>query len=182
MTPHPELLSKTADELREMANASNRRSEESFARSDTDGCVSQWASDTMASLYRHAAALAEQGWMAEADELFDAETGARLFARLVLGTYGESFVYDDEDGNACWVGRSSAQKPARAAAHYAKKGVTLGVIRERVVPAMAGRGRGLSGSAWASHMRDRDFGPEAAEVVTTNRLSPEWVAAEEAAE
>lgn len=170
MKLHPELLGKTGDELREMASESARRSRDSFDRCDTDGFLSQWASDTTARLYRHAADLADNGWTAEFDELFDAETGERLNVRLVETRYGMAFVYDTPQG-AVWVSRSHASTDAKRRKHYAGKGVTLGTIRRRVVPAMDGRGTGLNGTCWPTHVPDREF-PQV-EVVTVDRLAEE---------
>lgn len=174
MALYPELLGKTGDELRQMAHDSRRRSQESFDRCDTDGCVSQWASDLTARLYDHAAALADDGWMAEAPALFSLD-GTLLAARQVETRYGTSWVYDDADGAACWVSISTARSPKRAQAHYAKQGVTLGSIRQRVLPAMHGSGRGLSGSAWPGHVADRDFAGQV-EVASLDTLAEEIAA------
>lgn len=167
---HPELLNHTGDELRAMAAECGRRSQESFDRCDTDGFLSQWASDITARLYRVAADAADNGWMSEFDALFDIETGENLNARLVDTKYGTSWVYD-RDGRSVWVGRSHASTDAKQAKHYAKHGVTLGTVARRVVPAMAGSGSGLSGSAWPTVMIDRDF--DDVVVVTTNSLVEE---------
>lgn len=78
---------KTADEYREMARGSRRSSEESFERCDTDGFLSQWASDQMAVKYDALARLAENGGRAYFRVYLD-ETGAPVPARAIRTKYG----------------------------------------------------------------------------------------------
>ncbi len=73
---------KTADEWRDMARACRQRAADSWARSDTDGFLSQWASDTCAREYDAKAELADQQGLAEFPALFDLE-GNLVAAKLV---------------------------------------------------------------------------------------------------
>src|SRR5215831_2243806 len=108
MTVYAELLDKTPDQLRAMARECYQRSADSFDRCDTDGFLSQWASDQTGRIYQAAATLAEAGWMAESVALFDAETGALLDAKNVSTKYGSSWMVKAADGSVRWVGISVA--------------------------------------------------------------------------
>lgn len=118
---------RTAEEWRESARQSRRNSYESFERCDTDGFLSQWASDTMASRYEHCATVAENGGVIAAIALFkDGELVAN--ARNVKGRYGYTWVFDDENGNAVWLNESQAQNAEKRRQTFLKKheGYTVG--------------------------------------------------------
>lgn len=68
----PEQLTKAAA-LRVSADRSNRSAEESFQRSDTDGFLSQWASNIGADKDRRNADILENGGCAQFPVLCDAE-------------------------------------------------------------------------------------------------------------
>lgn len=78
---------KTAEEYREMAGRSRRSSEESFERCDTDGFLSQWASDQMAAKYDALARLAENEGRAFFRVYLD-ESGSPVPARTIQTKYG----------------------------------------------------------------------------------------------
>lgn len=95
---------RTAAEWAELADRSRansirctRQSAESFARSDTDGSLSQWASDSMARKYDATAHWADaQGW-GMANVLTDAETGRIVSTLEKEGKFGRDYwVLDDE--------------------------------------------------------------------------------------
>jgi hypothetical protein len=67
--------------LRQMAAECERRSEESFQRSDTDGFLSQWASDISAQQYRRQAQIAEHGGKAMFTGLY--EGNRRVAAKII---------------------------------------------------------------------------------------------------
>jgi hypothetical protein len=168
MTVYASLLSKTPDELRQMARDCYKRSADSFDRCDTDGFLSQWANDQTARVYEAAASLAENGWVAEMPALFDLD-GNLLDARPVSGRYGTSWMITEADGSRRFVGFSHAAKAARRRAHYEKKGVREGTIRRRVVLA-TGNGNGINLSL--VDLPDRDH-PEV-EIVSTDDPGPDY--------
>jgi hypothetical protein len=63
-TPTPAQLERIA-KLEADAKACNQRAEESFQRSDTDGFLSQWASNITADLHRHEADILRNGGHAQ---------------------------------------------------------------------------------------------------------------------
>jgi hypothetical protein len=162
MTVYADLLNKTPDELRQMAADCYKASADSFDRCDTDGFLSQWASDQTGRIYQAAANLAENGWVAEEVALFDLD-GNLLDARNVTSQYGSSWMITAADGSRRFVGISIAKKAARRRAHYEKHGVRLGKVRRRVVLA-TGEGNGYMLSL--VHLPDRDH-PEV-EIVSTD--------------
>jgi hypothetical protein len=74
---------------RDAALESLRRKEESFRRSDTDGFVSQWASQMTADKYELEADLLETDGLSPFRALFDGDR--RLDARLVRTRYGTTW-------------------------------------------------------------------------------------------
>jgi hypothetical protein len=168
MTVYAELLDKTPAELRQMAAACYKASSDSFDRCDTDGFLSQWASDQTGRIYQAAADLAENGWVAEEVALFDLD-GNLLDARIVTSQYGSSWMITAADGSRRFVGISIARKATRRRAHYEKHGVRLGKVRRRVVLA-TGEGNGYMLSL--VHLPDRDH-PEV-EIVSTDDVGKDW--------
>lgn len=71
----PKFDSPDSQSLRQHSEECARRSVESFERSDTDGCVSQWCNDTLARDYDRAAKLADQANMEVFKVLVDSQTG-----------------------------------------------------------------------------------------------------------
>ena len=85
-----------ADALREQARLEERKREESFERSDTDGSLSQWAHDQTARRLWKLADLAEQNGMAEFPALF--RDGVIVPAKIIDGHYGAVWMLLDEAG------------------------------------------------------------------------------------
>lgn len=169
MTVYAELLSKTSDELRRMAAESHKRASDSFERSDTDGFLSQWASDLTGSIYSLAADLADNGWTREMEALFDLD-GNLLDAHLKDGKFGLSWMIRNPDGTVRWVGTSHAKKAARRRAHYESKGVCEGRVARRVVPATAEGGPMGVSPTW---IIDRDYADEVA-IVSADDPGEDW--------
>lgn len=121
---------KNAIEWYGEANAARRRAHDSFERSDTDGFMSQAASETMALQYEASARLAEQGGMAEFPALMDTD-GNLVPARLVRTHYGQAWMLLDEKGDSTgeWVNPSRASTAAKRNAAMAKKGYAEGLVR-----------------------------------------------------
>ena len=161
MTVQTYLLDKTGDEIREMARDCYRRREESWERSDSDGFLSQWAMQEMASRYQAWANLADRGWVAESAALFDAATGELLDSRMVDSQYGSRWMVT-RGSDRQFLSYSLAKKADRRRAYYAKHGVTLGRVARRVVPLSDGH-----------TMPDRDY-PDVT-VISTDDVGEDWV-------
>lgn len=112
---------KTADEWRAESRNSRMSAYESFERSDTDGFLSQWAADKMASRYEWLAELAENGGMARKAVPVDPVTRAIIPGRWLETRYGTS--YRTNDGR--WLTESRARDLVRYRAAHARKGFVL---------------------------------------------------------
>lgn len=108
----------TADEYRAKAKECADDARESFERSDTDGCVTQFTSDLSARKYRLAAEIADNGGKAWFPALFDLE-GNRVRAKLIPGAYGPCWAFCDESG--LFTGKFVSAFPKREST-MAKKG------------------------------------------------------------
>ena len=117
----------TPDEWRKLENDCYRRSAESFERCDTDGFLSQGASDAMARAYRLCAELAKNGGRSEFVGLgrLNSDGSATLTdARYVRTRYGYSWVLDTKNGTV-WFRESEAKNPTKRRATDARKGYVL---------------------------------------------------------
>jgi hypothetical protein len=133
-----------------------RQSAESFARSDTDGSLSQWASDSMAREYDAKAHWADaQGW-GEANVLTDL-TGRIVSTLEKEGKFGRDYwVLDDAAAEAYgkrFFTESAAQGWDKKAAANRAKGF---VVARAIVPTHAPKLKGstYSLSVWAEPMWD----------------------------
>jgi hypothetical protein len=167
MAVYANLIGKTPDELRAMAAACYKSASDSFDRCDTDGYLSQWASEQTARVYHCAAGLAEDGWYADRAALFDLD-GNLLDAELKDTRYGMSWLVRD-GSSVRWVNQSRARSAAKRRAAYEKKGVRLGTVRRRVVLA-TGDGGGFNISL--VYLADRDH-PDV-EVVSADNPGEDW--------
>jgi hypothetical protein len=86
---------KTAQEYRQEAEQSRNRSQESFERSDTDGFLTQWASDLSARLADTRAVILENGGKANFCGLY--EGTRRVAAKLINGQFGLCWLLDDAE-------------------------------------------------------------------------------------
>lgn len=163
----------TADEHRAEAVRCNERSAESFDRCDTDGFLSQWASDASATVHRLNADVCDNGGVWEFPALFDLE-GRLVAAKLVYvddrfspfkrAVWAVLASDDPKSAVVRWVARPTAKKAARRAATLAAKGYTEGVVS---VPARAVVSNGWSSSAHLIR-RDGGFSRDAVVVSTTD--------------
>lgn len=167
-----------ADELRQQANEADRRAEESFERSDTDGFLSQWASGITARQLRAQAEIEENGGVAEFPGLFEQETGRRIKAKLVLVDdrfrgYGKKqiwLVLDEDDQAVHWINRTTTPMGdfPSARSKMGQLGLfedwELGEARAEIFAS----GTGLSGAASAQVIKRRtDQGyPNGAKVIS----------------
>lgn len=85
----------TADQYRKLAADCRAERERSFEQSDTDGFLSQRASDIMALRYERAAEILEAGNTALFNGLYEGER--RVAARVIQGQFGDSWLLDDAE-------------------------------------------------------------------------------------
>lgn len=117
----------TAASYREQAADCYKRSLESFDRCDTDGFLSQWAADKMASTYISNAEIVEQGYVRSL-ALVEIATGEIVAsaAQYLEGQYGWYYLISDDavaDRLGRFVTPSSASKAETRDKNNAKKGV-----------------------------------------------------------
>lgn len=162
------IPTETAERYREMAKECRKRSAESWERSDTDGFLSQWASDVMANEYDMLADLVDDGGMIETRALFTLD-GVIASVDQRDGQFGPYWLLND--GATYFYGKrffseSQAGTAARRAANNAKKGFVFGIVRVRGQVEMVGQSctsvRPVYRPVWED-LRDGKF-----EVVTTN--------------
>lgn len=122
----------TPEEWRELARESWRRRNESWERSDTDGFLSQWANEQLASHYEDVAQVAEAGGKFDFTALTDLD-GNWIDARYVETRYGWSWVWDDADGTTHWFRESSARSGERRRKYAESKGVRVVLKRQDAV-------------------------------------------------
>lgn len=127
------IPTETAAKYREMAAECRKRSQESWERSDTDGFMSQWASDSVAREYDMLADLVEDGGMIETRALFTLD-GQLASTDQREGQFGPYWLLNDA-ATAVYGKRffseSNAGTAAKRAANNAKKGFAFGTIRVR---------------------------------------------------
>src|SRR5574341_194423 len=118
---------RTPEQWRAMAAESRKRSADSWERSDTDGFLSQWASDTVAREYEAWAELAESNYQAEFPALFDLD-GNPLDARQIESRYGWCWLIKNSDGTVKFFNESQARSGKRRLATDMGKGFRLGTV------------------------------------------------------
>jgi hypothetical protein len=128
---------RTADQWRAMAVESNKRSAESFERCDTDGFLSQWASDTVAREYRAWADLAAENYQAEFPAIFDLD-GKLMDARQVETRYGWAWAISLPGGGTAWFNESGARKGATRYRNDTGKGYRLGTVSREAYVVLEG--------------------------------------------
>jgi hypothetical protein len=110
----------TAAEWTAKAQGSRQNSADSFERSDTDGLLSQWASDQMAIKHQRNARIAEVGGI-EMAGIVDLATGEIVKGEWVDGQYGA--FYRPFDRSVALIFPSNARNEKTRAANNAKKGI-----------------------------------------------------------
>lgn len=118
----PKFNSDEGVALRQHAEDSRRREEESFQRSDTDGCVSQWCHSITAQEKVREAELRDSGSMIVRPALVDIESGQVVAACVhILQSkfhYGSDYVWKvHRNGRTEWVG------DAKRESTFTKKGL-----------------------------------------------------------
>lgn len=122
-----------AADLRQQAYSDRKSASDSFERCDTDGFLSQWASNVTAQAYELAASIAENGGRIEVKAVFTLD-GEFVTADLRDGQYGLYYLVSKERQEALGITKpfinwSKASNPKRRAATYASKGYRIGTIR-----------------------------------------------------
>lgn len=87
------------DRLRKEAAQHEQDAYDSFERSDTDGALSQWASQCMAAKRRLEAEIADNGGVWTFPVLLDLK-GNFVPARVIEGRYGKCWMLLDSNGDA----------------------------------------------------------------------------------
>lgn len=121
----------TVQEWRDRATQARQRAADSFARSDTDGFLTQGAAEVMAQAYDLCAELVENGGLREFPGVYDLEGNLTDF-RLVNTRYGPSWRRETEAGEE-WFNPSKAANPVLAAKNNRRKGFVLGRVLQQAV-------------------------------------------------
>jgi hypothetical protein len=141
-----------ADDLRRQARESAQRARESWERSDTDGFVSQWASNITHDELMLKADLIEAGGSYERDLLFDLQ-GNLVLAKEIETRYGWAWMILDPNnptGPALgFFNESKAQKRETKIKNDARKGYYVGRGMVKGYVKIIASGTGLSGAASA---------------------------------
>jgi hypothetical protein len=138
-TAAAEINGRTADEwaalaakYRQDARLARQASADSFERCDTDGFLSQWASDTIAREYDRKAEWADEHGFVTIPALIGLD-GATLVAwRQVTNRYGTSWLATDEGERLTgrrFLNDSNARRKDTRLANNRKKGFTFGRVR-----------------------------------------------------
>lgn len=123
-----------AEKLRQEARKAREDANESFDRSDTDGFMSQWASNTVAREKEAKALLIEQGGKAEFQVLMDKDSKI-VPAKRIDTRYGTAWaVFEDPHDNRSpftgeYINESQSPNLKTQAAALARKGYKLGLIK-----------------------------------------------------
>jgi hypothetical protein len=139
----------TPQQLRDQAKAARKRAYESFIECDTDGFLSQWASNITADELEMKADLLEKDNLHEFTALFDSVTGDLIpDAREVETRFGWAWVHT-VNGRSQWFNPSKAKDPEVRRRNNAKKGYYLGRVLAKARVKIIASGTGLSGAASA---------------------------------
>lgn len=114
-------MDHTPDEWRAMARECYQRSAESFERCDTDGFLSQWASDVTGRLYEQCAEVAARGGLWTFTVLADEAGNVIEGARNVKTRFGWAWVTPDGQ----WFNPSRDRDEDKARARNLAKGFSL---------------------------------------------------------
>ncbi len=152
---------------RAKARDADKRREESFARSDTDGFASQAASGLTAGKENLAAEIAEDGDRAQFVGLY--EGNVRVVAKLIDAAYGRCWLLHDDEAER--FGRRFMPHNARSRIQK-KHGLREAMEWAPAYAAIGGGGRGIAGmaSCYVTARRQGDWYGQKAELVEDDRL------------
>jgi hypothetical protein len=158
-----------AADYRNEAAAHRANAQESFDRCDTDGFVSQWASQINAQEADLKAELAENDGRTEVPALFDLD-GNLVAAKLVNTRFGMAWgLLSSDDPRSSFVGwfnPSNARKGSRT--RDAKKGFYCGYVLAKATAKIVGSGTGLAGAMSCSACAVRNDGGFSRDVIITD--------------
>lgn len=121
---------------------------DSFERCDTDGFLSQWASNLTSNLHRAKAEIAARGGKHHFTGLYEGDR--RVAARMIDTQFGDAWLLREDE--AAKFGRKFI--PTGSTSRIQKK---LGLAQrkewDRADAKIDGHGRGLSGTAWVATYR-----------------------------
>lgn len=123
---------------------------DSFDRCDTDGFLSQWASNMTSDEERQRAELNLRGGLACFWGLFSVETGKRVPAKIIETKFGHRWAVCDASGK--FTGEFLPVCPKRAST-LGKKGYFEARELAPAIVKLEGRGMGLSGTCWVATVR-----------------------------
>lgn len=126
-----------AKQLRESSSNKAQEAVDSFERCDTDGFLSQWASDLCSRLDHANAELLEGGGVYEFDAIFDLE-GNYKPALKIQTRYGSAWSLVDSNGRFLNPPVFLPSRPARAST-IKKKGYTIGTVIRKANAKLAGK-------------------------------------------
>lgn len=141
-------MNETPQQLREQAKECRRRAYESFENCDTDGFLSQWASNITADELEMKADLLEKGNVSEFTALFTATGDLIEDARQIQTRYGLAWMHK-VDGQTVWFNPSKAKNEDTRRFNNLKKGYCLGRVLAKARVKIVASGTGLSGAASA---------------------------------
>jgi len=149
MAATDEFAGMDATALRARAASAHAAAVESFERCDTDGFLSQWASDITGRKASLQADIVEAGGLWEFPALFSAD-GELVAAKMVSTRYGISWALLEDDSPSArfvgWFNSSRARSNDRRIAANLKKGYRLGRVLAPARADIGGSGHGLSGA------------------------------------
>lgn len=124
-------MERTGEQWRALAAEAGREAAESFERCDSDGFLSQWASQQMQSRYFSMAAIADEGHICERPAVFD------LAGNLVslddrTNDWGNRYWTIATNEGRKYFSESNASKLKTARANNEKKGYRLGWVMAKV--------------------------------------------------
>lgn len=120
-TTDKEQQMTSSEQLREKAAQHDRDAAESFARCDTDGFLSQWASGLNAQRDRLQADIQDAGGIATFGryQLVSLHDGQPVNAKIINGKFGQCWAFMNDNGS--FTGKFISAHPKRKAT-MAKKG------------------------------------------------------------
>jgi hypothetical protein len=137
-----------AEALEAEANDAIQRAHDSFERSDTDGCLTQWAAGITADLRRVQARILRDGKKASFCGLYEGDR--RVAARVITNQFGTSWLLRDDE--ALRFGRKFIPEGNNS---RVQKALGLHEATETAPAAAknASNGTGLSGNVWIETFR-----------------------------
>lgn len=123
-------MERTGEQWRALAAEAGRESAVSFERCDSDGFLSQWATQQMGRVYLSMAAIADNGHITERPAIFDL-AGNLVTLDSRTNDWGNTYWYIKGAENP-YFSESNATKLKTARANNEKKGYRLGWVMAKV--------------------------------------------------